>query len=455
MKKRRKKILSTIIKLSKPTKIKKAALIIVLFSFLTFFYFHNLKSHPFHLDEWAFVRKGYYFDLFFVSRNLKDPRWYVKDSPDQPKLGPYIYGLTLHLSGIDDIETTFKNIKFNVPEAGKSEKEQWWFQWMHQRLENLPLEMVQKVQLIISGRRVSILFTLTAFVALFSLGTNIKGFLLGSISTFLLGLNTLMFTFGSRAMTDSMQLFFFFANLLLVLLYLKAIKNKNNQKIALLSIALGINCALGVGVKVSGILILVFLAIFFLGLFILQTLAKKPLAPLILSFLIVITSFFTLFVSFHPYLYQNTLRNFISMFTNRLAGSDEYRLALPGLAVYSRWQAVKLIARQTLSPTFGPFVNFRIGKLPVDVVLFITGLWYLGEQAFADFFSRKKISGEVILITWTSVVIVSLIFYLKNNWPRFYLPTVSCITIIQAYAITTLLQELWPLFLNKLRNPKD
>lgn len=51
-------------------------------------------------------------------------------------------------------------------------------------------------------------------------------------------------------------------------------------------------------------------------------------------------------------------------------------------------------------------------------------------------------SGELIIILWTIVVIGSLIFYLKNSWPRFFLPTVSVIAILQAYAVTVIIQAL-------------
>lgn len=454
---RKKKALPSITSLFKTTKAKKKALIIALFSFLTFLYFQDLKAHVFHIDEWAFIRKSYYFDLFFIKRDLKNPRWYTLDSPAQPKLGPYIYGLTLHLSGIRDIRETLSIRSFNPNKPGK---DHWSFDWMNRRLEGFSTEMIPKLELIWLGRRTSVLFTLAALAILFSLGSKIKGLLFASLSTLLLGINPLMFTFGRRAMTDSMQIFFFFANLWLIFFYLKATASNNRRIQLLLSLTLGVNAALAVGVKVSGILIMLFLIILFLALILLRDQAKQPTKDLLQSSVVIGLSFSIVLVALHPYLYHNTIRQFLFMFTDRLADANIYKSSSPATAVNSHWEAAKMIARQTLSPLYGPYVNFRIGKLPVDLVLFITGLWYITEQAFADLLSKKKvlvekkISGEMILTAWALVVFASLIFYLRNNWPRYFLPVEAAITIIQAYAITILVQTLWPPFSKQLQKSK-
>ena len=56
----------------------------------------NLDNHPFFMDEHEFVRKSYFYTLYFVNHNLSDPRWYDKHREDavSTKVGP-IYGLVL------------------------------------------------------------------------------------------------------------------------------------------------------------------------------------------------------------------------------------------------------------------------------------------------------------------------------------------------------------------------
>jgi hypothetical protein len=346
------------------SKTKKALFIIAFFLFLSLNYFYKLNTHPFHIDEWAFVRKTYYFDLFFTKRNLKDPRWYTTDAPDQPKLGTYFYGLTFHLGGVKDIEKALNDVGFSEHKPGT---EKWWYHLWKENLVNLPQNLVPKLEFVRLARKTAVLFTLAAFVALFATNTKIKGLLFASLSTFLIATNRLMFTFGRRAMTDSMQLFFFFANLLLALLYLKALETKNTNKLTLLSLALGVNAALGVGVKVSGLLIVFFLAIFFAVLIYLRIKANAPLHNLLKNIALASASFAVVFVSLHPYLYHDTLRQFIAMFTNRLEYTYIYRLTFPDLAIYSRCPIHNrhlVSSRSSLHRLFLKKKNYRRSNTP-------------------------------------------------------------------------------------------
>lgn len=438
--------------------LKIALLVIALFVPLTFLYFRNLKTHPFHIDEWAFIRKSYYFDLFFTKRDLKDPRWYTsrmndEDDPEQPKIGTYIYGLTLHLTGVVDIEKTLEGVEFYHVERGET---QWWVSWWNKSLVNLPPELIPKLQLVWSGRRAAVLFSLAGLVLLFLFGTKVKGPLYGGVAAFLLGSNSLMFLFGRRAMTDSMQLAFFFANLLFTLLYVKALKNREEKRVLLLSAALGVNAALGVGVKVSGMLIVIFLAILSLLLFLVHRRRKGNTRLLGRSTLIMAVSFLTVFILFHPYLHQKTIRHFVSMFVNRLEAAHDFRLDYPASAIYSRWEAAELILKYMLLP-HGSYVNFRFRAFhafPMDLLLFAAGVWLMGKHAFKTLVRKRRISGELIIMLWALVVIGGLVLYLKNNWPRYYLPSVSIITMIQAYAITTILHALWTRVVKQLRRAR-
>lgn len=403
----------------------------IIFTFLAFYYFRDVNSHIFHFDEHHFIRKSYYFDLFFIKKDFKDARWYTQDAPDQPKIGPYIYGFALHVSGIGDIEQTLSKLNFrNFLVDGERWSEKYWAR----PLENYPQELIPILEPVWLGRRVSVIFSLATLIILFIFTTKVKGPLFGLLSTFFLGLNPLMYAYGRRAMTDSMQLFFFFAGLLLVLYFLRASENKDRSKMFLLSLALGVNLALAIGVKVSGILILLFLIIIFAILFFLK-IHSKSASYIIISFLIIITSFSVLFVSLHPYLYKNPFRQFVSMYTNRAEVADEYRVAYPNSAIYNREKVVELITKRALLPE-AEFSNFRLGKLPIDLWLFISGFLIMLLNAAKKLKRSKRMSAEAILVLWTLVVIISLIFYLKNNWPRYYLPTVAAVTVTQAYAIS-------------------
>lgn len=429
----------TLLKLTKKiSSNKKWLLVIFLFLFLSRLYFFDFKAGTFHIDEHEFIRKSYYFDLFFSKRNLDDPRWYTEDSPLQPKLGPYIYGLSLHLNGIQNIEKNLEKIEFHNINQGDTS---WWWEWWAKPLQDPPDSLLPSFNLVWQSRKVSILFSLSAFFLLFLLCTKSKNISFALLTTFLLGINPLMYAFGRKAMTDSMQLFAFILNLLLFTFLVKALEKKASKKAILLSLAMGVNLAFGVGVKVSGMLTLVFLIIMFSVLFALKAGSKPYLRLLTKSFSIITISFLVIFIFFHPYLYQDTFRRFYSMFADRLAEDVENRVLLPLHAVHSRQSAIKLVITRTLiSPEI---TNLNFYNLPLDAFLFVVGFLVMGSKALKTLLNKKTISGELIFVIWSLVAFIGLILYLRIDMPRYYLPTIASFTIIQSYAIIYLLHDLW------------
>jgi len=403
----------------------KALFTVILFLYLGYHYFTGLQSYPFHIDEYLFTKRSYYFDLF-LKRDFSDWRWYGNDSSAQPKVGPYIFGITLHLAGIDNIEQELTKRGFK---------------------DNLNLKVGERLtfpqlELIEINRITAVLFSLGAFILVFILTSKIKGLVFANISTLFLGTNSLMQQSGRRAMTDSMQIFFFFLSLLLIFMLLGAYEKKKFSRVYLLSIAIGISIALGVGVKVSGILIILFTIVIFLYLGIFKYLSKKALIPLLTSSVIIASTFMLLFYALHPYLYHDPFRKFIRIFSERLIESEAANmLAFPKTAVYSRVTALRLIIENTLLPS-GQYVNFRSQYLPIDLVLFSLGFSQMGHLTLKNLRQKKKISGETLLIIWVLLVSISLILYLRNNWPRYYLPTVAAVTIVEAYAMSALLNGL-------------
>ncbi len=402
--------------------------------FLGWFYLSGLKQQSFHVDEHEFVRKSYYYDLFFLKNDLKDARWYTEDAPFQPKFGPYIYGLTLHLSGIHDIEEKMNQIDFgNIYKKDISAQWTWW--------RNPPTSPSQAVkeryQLVWISRKTGILFSLATFIVLLTFLKQ-KSFSLAILSTSLLGTNSLMQAFGKRAMTDSMQLFAFFSNLLIIWMFLKSQQNNQIRRRNMLSLAMGLNLAFAVGVKVSGIIILPFIGIIFLLLY-LNSQNRKTTGSAVVSSLGIITSVFLIvFVLFHPYLYEDTPYRFVNMFIDRMDQAELHRLDTPFFAVNTRWQAFKLIVQRSFSAP--GTANFRFFGMEFDLLFFISGVWLMIQEAYEKLKKQKVMTIEFLLLTWTAVSAASLVFYLKNDFPRYYLPTIANLTIIEAYALHRLLK---------------
>ena len=399
-----------------------------LFLFITVFYFSDLKSHIFHIDEYSFLRKSYLFDLF-IKKNFNDLRW-SSDNFDQPRLGPYIYGFSLHLRGINNIEKFQKRIKFNEI---KINNRSWWEELSWEKLSDFPSEVQFGGQPVVQERKVAALFSLGALLILLWLGFISKKIKFAFLAISLLTFNRLMFYYGRLAMTDSFQLFFFFLNLILILYYLKSFFQKNKKSFLVLSFLIGINIALSTGVKVIGILAL----IFFLGIFSVSFIInqqKKYLETrlILVSLVIVLTSFFVIFVFLNPQIYSQPFNGFIKMFTLRWQSSINYQQT-SRKPVKTKIAALSLIINKLLLPG-GKFGNFGLIRfMHFNLHILFNGLALLVKNALLRFQKQKEISLEFILASWFGLCFFSLIFYLKNDWPRYYLPLAVAITLIQAY----------------------
>ena len=242
-------------------------------------------------------------------------------------------------------------------------------------------------------------------------------------------------------MTDSFQLFFFFFNLVLVICYLKYFSKKNKRLVLILSLAIGINAAFATGVKVTGILALIFFLGIFLIAFLLNNKHKYFSKKLIFTSLsIVILSFFSLFVFLNPQIHSQPIKGFLKMFTTRWQSAIDYQKTV-GQAVNTKTDALKLIFERLLM-TNNRFSSFGfIPFIPIDAIFLFGGIFLLFKKTLVRFKKINQLSLESILISWFGLCFFSLIFYLKNDWPRYYLPLVASITLIQAYFLAWLTEK--------------
>lgn len=417
--------------------------------FLT--YAHNLKTQPLHPDEWSFTQKSYYFDLFFIKHNFSDPRWHQyqqnpEANPKQPKLGPYLFGAGLHLSGVKDIDQTLASTQFSQI---NNDQTSWWNRFFLQPITDLSPQEEQKFELIWIARKISLGFALTALLFTYLFAQRLLGSPFALIAVLILSSNRLVFNFSLKAMTDSIQLAFFSLNLLLSLFYLQSLKLQN-RRVEKISLLLGINSGLAVSTKISGILTLIhFISLNFL-LFLLKPgkqLAKKISTGLFLSLITAYSLFFLL----HPYLYPNPLKNTLSVFRERLRETDYLSQIYPESELSSPFTALRHIVRYTLLP-HGYFTNFPNTNLPLDLMLTLTGFILLLRQSYSQL-KAKKITAEAVLTLWTAVTAVSLVFYLKNNWPRYYLPLEYSFSLIQIYTLKIIFEKLKKSCRLKIKKP--
>jgi hypothetical protein len=384
----------------------------------------NLDNHPFFVDEYGFVRKSYFYYLYFVKHDLSDKRWYdssVEGDAAQPKVGPYIYGFVFHILGYNDIEKTFEETGFNtITVLGRPWYEVLWLK----EPNTFPVELRDSMKLIFIARRVAMIFTIGSVALLFILCTMLTSPFFAYAASILLIANPLFSWEGRFAMTDTMQLFFFLSGLILLVLWQRAWNGKKIRRIYLLSIGLGVVSAVAVGVKVTAIMLFLFTLLYTTCIFVIQKSSKKRIWEFFIAMGLVVLIFCGLFYILHPYLYHDLIHNLYIMFHNRLEyAKTSYMVDFPDSAIPSRLLAIQRIYLHTLAPNAW-YGNFSLWGLPVDLLLFTGGLVALVRNAKTR-----------LIVFWTGFVFLCLVYYLYNDWSRYYLPFVTCVCMTQGYAI--------------------
>lgn len=413
------------------SKIITSTILIVIVILFGFIYIRNIKLISFFVDEYHFIKKSYYFDLFFVSRNTDDPRFTVEDDPLQPKIGPYIYGAALHIYGAKNIEEFLNTIHFNDKNTPSIN---WWEELWNRKFELFPDYMNDIVNLVLFVRKISVVFILLSLILIYIIAKRTAGTLFAAISILLVGTNVLTMFVGPLATTDSMLMFFSFLSVFLSLFLARVSDGKNNINLFILSFLLGFSVAMGVGVKISGILILFFVVLVYLCLFLVNWKKKLIIKTLFISLIITLVSFCSIFIFFHPYLYKDTIQRFSLIFLSRMEGTKLAQMQYPSTSVVSRIDALKIILKQTLLPK-GDYTNFNNINFPVDMILFLSGFLLILRKSIIKINKNKALPAEIILVIWFIVMFVGLVMYLRTIWPRYFLECELIITIIESYAV--------------------
>jgi hypothetical protein len=404
----------------------------------------NLDNHPFYIDEHEFVRKSYFYYLYFVKHDLKDPRWYnpaLEGGALQPKVGSYIYGFVFHMLGIKDIEKTFQETGFNTITVNGSP----WYEALWLKEPNtFPAELAGSMKLIFIARRVAVVFTIGSVALLFILCATLVSPIFAYAAVILLIANPLFNWEGRFAMTDTMQLFFFFLGLIFLVFWQRTWNAKKTFRMYGFSIGIGIVSALAAGVKVTGMMIFLFALPYCLLIYATGKSSKKRIKEIIVATALIIITFSGLFYIIHPYLYPDPVHNFYAMFHNRFEDAHTYYFdEFPDSAIPGRLLAIQRIYFHTLAPD-ASYGNFPLWGLPADLLLFIGGmgllLWHVRTR---------------LIPLWVGFIFLCLTFYLYNDWSRYFLPAVAGVCIAQGYAIIRLVTGLIKKFYPAMRGSVD
>ena len=320
--------------------------------------------------------------------------------------------------------------------------EPWIVDYWGKKFNEFPPEAKDLVEVFWYLRSVSILFAISSLALVYFVCLKLKGFIYAFITTFLVGINGLVTVTNVVATTDSILMFFSFLSVFLTLKVKDKLDKLDVQKAVIFSSILGFVSALGAGTKVSGILILIFVLLFYFGYFLVNISKKSRVKAIAVNLLLYITSFFITFIYFHPLLYKDTLSNFIFTFAGRLESTSIAQYHSPMLGVYSRIQAFGLIVRDTLLP-HGRYLSFYYRDLPLDMITFLLGLFLILKNTIGAYTKSHKIIYEGIILLWFVVMFFGLVFYLRIDWSRYYMETKIAMILIEAYLISHLVGLYW------------
>ncbi len=396
-----------------------------------------VEKQVFFIDEYEFVRKSYLFDTYFLDRNIDAPLWTdaaIESDAPQPKVGPYIFGLALHLSGVSRIENALSQSGFNtITIHGRP----WWVElWLREPRE-FPPELSQSLSFIMTARRVAVLFGAVSVILMFLIGTAVWSSVFGFFAALLLAGNTLFRLHSGFAMTDTMQLAFFLCTILLLLIWREAWSHRSQKKLYLISVAVGFSAALAAGVKVTGVLAFLFVLVHH-GFMLLSCRDSVFRRQLFTQMIVTGFVFSVVFYVLHPFLYVDTLHKLVYMYQARFdVARTAYAVEYPDTFLPTRAHALWYIFVRTLLPN-AQFGNFSNALLPIDAILFLWGGFYMVRSLFASWKPGEIFPKLAVLPLWISFTFVALVWYLRNDWSRYYLPFVSGISIIQGYALSIL-----------------
>jgi hypothetical protein len=333
-------------------------------------------------DEVAWIFTGYYFKLYFLHFDLFHPDWNDYEAFDHPPLAKYIVGGALYLKGytIDSLEP--KKFWNNIP----INKFPIYFDLIKHKIPN-PTTVIPFI------RSVIFLFALVSLFMIYIFVRILYGTLPAIISTSLIIMNPIFNKISTWILAEPILLFFFALFLLLCALYLKTQKN-------IYVIFASIVCSLAFLTKLNGILLIPILITVFLmkNKF---SISKQDWKLVFIGCM----AFLLITILLNPVFLNAGIRAIGKMIEVRLSAFRIYQETYKDVALLSIserfWAATKMIF-------FRYSLFFQWVKIPVELVMFILGMYYS---------LRKK---DLLLLSLFAFLVVIPIIFLPYNVFKYY-----------------------------------
>jgi hypothetical protein len=403
--------------------------------------FGKAKTTPFHGDESGWISTGYYYTDLLLSHDFVWEKWECSSCGNWGSwltmpLGKWLIGLPLRLN------------------PGTSNQSFFRFYWFgHSRAWNEAEGNIPPQSILLPGRRASAVFGAFCCVLVFLIGFRCYNWLIGGMAVIFLLTNRLFIESATRAMTDIHYEVFLLAECLAASLLLNSGKRSRTMLVASLC---GLLAGLAGLVKESGVVLggLVFVAV--TGYKALLTkVEKRELLPYLAIFSFSATAVIYLV---NPYFWPSIkeidtkalsleMREFFTTARNSEARTESLRQAFPQLSNIANVlrfpkQFVNRNDHMRNDPTFGQWEGGRFVAIhqkllttlsdhPAAWVLLIIGIFAYAQQTVTHGRSRRITLRSVPLLYFL-VNYLFLLFFVRLNWERYYIPTLVAGALIVA-----------------------
>lgn len=211
---------------------------VVLFVASLSYYSSGIKPEVVHPDEGLRVRMAVYFKLFFMDRDLSDPRWQKREIYLGPPMSAYIVGLALWSGGQKD-------------KIGETDIDNWWnfkesFAW---NLSNIKLPSEEELYAV---KFAMALFASLSCLAIYWICLKCFGIVTAIFSSLLFLVHPLMLACATRATLDAPLIFFVTLNILFMLFFYQNFSKGKFPASLFFAAIIGLNTAIASGIKIQG-----------------------------------------------------------------------------------------------------------------------------------------------------------------------------------------------------------
>lgn len=431
------------------TKFVKYLALSILTIIISYFYFARLNLHPLQDDEHATTRRSpiIFQEYFRIPLTLKYDEffWPSYVAYDHPSMVYLIYGFVDTLVYRSNWQNLLVQTNFiagyPLTDPDHYIKGDWWVDCVgiQDPLSCIPNSYKDAFNLILLNRYISVIMGILSLVLVYEIGYICGGFFLATASEILLASSKVYWYYSRTAILDIPFLFF---ELLLIYICIRSFARKDdgNMPSIWVAVVLGVLCGFAADTKINGFMFLpVIVTVYILYWFHIKKKIKYLSHTIVSSVVVCLFSFITYFI-LNPFLWVSPYTNFMFAYNWKQIDTDTLLAIFPQFAYPSIQQRPLMIVQNLFfsdgcCTMFKEFNNFWI----IGFILFLYGSFLIIKNG--TFY-------KTIPLVFFLGTFISMVFYLKLDFDRYFLPIIPFQIYIQAFG----LYELYALIFRKHTN---